>query len=146
FAHTDHLPMLRRYMKAKLEQNFAESFRVFEDHDPALEWCENQLLASVQPGGLGDSAVPPAEYELFQGLSAEEIQAIVSRLKQRSYGAGEIIVHTGDKARELFFLSRGHVSVLVQHSSGVSRRLATFSAGMAFGEMALLDSALRSAD
>ena len=57
-----------------------------------------------------------------------------------------MIVHAGDEARELFFLTKGHVSVLVQHSSGVSKRLATFSAGMAFGEMALLDSALRSAN
>jgi len=146
FAHADHLPLLRRYMKAKLEQDFAEKFRVFDDQDPALEWCENQLLVSVLPGGVDGSAVSPAEYELFQGLSAEEIKAIVSRLKPRSFRAGEIIVKIGEKARELFFLSRGHVSVLVQNSSDVSRRLATFSAGMAFGEMALLDSALRSAN
>lgn len=146
FAHTDHLPLLRRYMKARLEQSYAEKFRVFDDHDPALEWCENQLLAATLPGGLMDQLVLPEQYELFQGLRSEEIQVILPHLKRRRFRPGETIVHTGDQANELFFLARGHVSVLVQPTSGTTKRLATFSAGMAFGEMAVIDHAQRSAN
>jgi glutaminase len=146
FAHSDHLALLRRYMKARLEQQYTEKFRLFEDHDPALEWCENQLLAAKLPGHLNGHRVPPERYELFQGLLAEEIQLVVSRLKRREFQPGEAIVSAGEEANELFLLARGHVSVLVQHTSGVPRRLATFSAGMAFGEMAIIDHARRSAN
>ena len=48
-------------------------------------------------------------------------------------------------AEELFFLAKGRTSVLVPTDNGGSRRLATFSAGMTFGEMAVLDGAPRSA-
>ena len=45
----------------------------------------------------------------------------------------------------LFFLAQGKVSVNVALNSGRRKRLGTFSAGMAFGEMALIDGAPRAA-
>ena len=51
----------------------------------------------------------------------------------------------GDEARELFLLTRGNASVLITLASGAKKRLATFAAGMAFGEMAIIDRAPRSA-
>ena len=44
----------------------------------------------------------------------------------------------------MFFLARGHVSVLLPGEE--RHRLATFSPGMSFGEMAFLDGAPRSAN
>jgi len=146
FARTNHLPLLRRYMKARLEQHYSDTFRVFEDQDPALEWCENRLLSTKLPGWLTLQQIAPQQYELFQGLSPEEIELIVPRLKRRRFALGEVIVNAGEEANELFFLAYGHVSVLVKHSSGTFKRLATFSAGMAFGEMAVIDRARRSAN
>jgi glutaminase len=145
FAHAGHLPLLRRYMKAKLDKSFEERFRVFEDHDVALEWCENHLLCALVPGALEDRAVSPADYELFEGLTAEELTQVIPRLQRRLFQPGELVVQAGDKARELFFLARGKVSVNVTLKSGSKRRLGTFSAGMAFGEMALIDGAPRAA-
>lgn len=46
----------------------------------------------------------------------------------------------------MFFLVRGSVSVFVPQAGDTRRRLATFSAGMIFGEMALIDGAPRSAN
>ena len=45
----------------------------------------------------------------------------------------------------MFFLARGHVSVFLDMPSGQRRRLSSFSPGMAFGEMAAIDRAPRSA-
>ena len=59
----------------------------------------------------------------------------------RHYKAGEKIIAAGDAATSLFFLRSGAVHVTLP--DGV--RLATLTAGMAFGEMALLESH-RSAD
>jgi glutaminase len=145
FAHTQHLPLLRRYMRVRLEKRYEELYRVFEDHDPALEWCENQLLASALPGGRVDKTVPASGYELFRGLTDAELSVLAPLLKRRSYPKGKILVHLGDDASELFFLARGHVSVMVELVSGASKRLAAFSAGMAFGEMAIIDRSPRSA-
>src|ERR1043165_7505451 len=57
FTQAQHLPLLRRYMKAKLEKDHDELFRHFDDHDPALEWCENQLLNGTLSGGLVERTV-----------------------------------------------------------------------------------------
>jgi glutaminase len=145
FAHTNHLPLLRRYMKVKLGKQFGELYRVFEDHDPALEWCENRLLESTISAQQPENAAPPKRYELFSGLTEKELSVLEPLLKRRRYQRSEVIVNAGDDARELFFIASGHVSVTVTLVSGTAKRLAAFSAGMAFGEMAILDRAPRSA-
>jgi glutaminase len=145
FAHASHLPFLRRYAKATLGDNHERLFRTFDDTDVALEWCENQLLARALPAFAQDGAVELSDYELFQGLSSDELTTIGAMLQRRSYRQSETIVQFGDEARELFFLARGRVSVSITLDSGGTKRLATFSPGMAFGEMAVLDGARRSA-
>jgi len=145
FAHAEHLPLLRRYMKVKLEKRFNEIYRVFEDHDLALEWCENQLLEATLPGALVGRVAQARDYQLFGNFTDQEISVVVPRLKRQSFLKGQTIVKAGDPAGELFFLSRGNVSVTVKMASGITKRLATFSAGMAFGEMALIDRAPRAA-
>jgi glutaminase len=146
FARTEHLPLLRHYMRLKLVNGHEDLFRVFEDYDLALEWCENQLLSKRIPNDLPEHRVALKEYELLANLSDEDLSVIGARLKQRRFERGEVIVRAGDAARELFFLARGKVSVNLMLSSGANKRLATFSAGMAFGEMALIDGAPRAAD
>ena len=66
-------------------------------------------------------------------------------MKRRAFPRRSVILQAGSEARELFFLARGSVSVLVPLPSGANKRVATFCPGMAFGEMALLDGAPRSA-
>lgn len=145
FTHVAHVPLLRRYMTAKLKGPRASLFRTFEDNDTALEWCENGLLTEHLPGSMTDESVPPAQYEALAGLTKDELATITALFERRKCRPGEVLVQFGAPAGELFFLSRGRASVTVQLSSGANKRLATFSAGMAFGEMAMLDRAPRSA-
>jgi glutaminase len=144
-THVTHLPLVRRFMRVKLGGRFEELFRVFEDNDPALEWCENRLIESVLPDLALEAPVERKDYDLFEGLSAEELKVIGQFLERRTYRPGEVIINVGEEARHLYFLARGRVSVLLTAASGASRRLATFSAGMTFGEMAVIDRAPRSA-
>jgi glutaminase len=145
FVHSQQLPLLRRYLKAKLNAQVEASFRQPEDIDSALEKCEDELLASVSSSPGAVTLKAELKYELFDGLSPDEIAIITSSLQRRSYAKGAVIINAGDEARELFFLAEGHVSVLVKLPSGSRKRLATFTAGMAFGEMAVIDHAPRSA-
>jgi glutaminase len=144
-VHAQTIPLLRKYMKRKLDRDFDALYLSFEDIDRALEWCENRLITAFVPGWNADHAVGRGEYDLFKGLTADEVQVISACLERQSFSAGEAIIRTGDDASELYFLAKGTVSVLVPTEAVTSKRLATFSAGMAFGEMAVLDRAPRSA-
>jgi len=145
FTHAEGLPLLRRYMKARLGARCQEIFRVFEDNDLTLEWCENRLLAETLIARKPAEPVELENYELFQGFSPEELAVMRPLLKRRAFRRGEVIIEVGDEANELYFLAQGTVSVLVTLAGGARKRLATFSPGMAFGEMAILDRAPRSA-
>ena len=109
--------------------------------DAAIEWAEDQVV--YRYGGSIDfhDTTELSEQPLLAGLSADELAAVTSLGTTRTYRRGEKIVVAGEPATSLFFLRSGVVHVTLP--DGV--RLATLTAGMAFGEMALLESH-RSAD
>jgi glutaminase len=109
--------------------------------DTAIEWAEDQIV--YRYGGSIDfhETTELAEQPLLSGLSEDELSDLAAVCTIRSYPSGAKIVTTGDVADTVFFLRSGAVHVTLP--DGV--RLATLTAGMAFGEMALLE-ATRSAD
>ena len=145
FTHSRHLPSLGRYMRRKFGDQTPDRFPTLPDNDRALEAAEDRILAEL-PAPAPDAA-PQArpEFELFQDLSQSHVEQLRSRLLPRPFRAGETLVAAGAAADEMFLLAEGRVSVLLPGPSPTERRLATFSAGMHFGEMALLDRAPRSA-
>jgi glutaminase len=109
--------------------------------DTAIEWAEDQVV--YRHGGAIDFHETSAlsEQPLLAGLSAKNIEDLAALGTMRSYRSGERIVAAGDPSTSLFFLVSGVVHVTLP--DGV--RLATLTAGTAFGEMALLETH-RSAD
>ncbi len=109
--------------------------------DAAIEWAEDQVV--YRHGGSIDfhDTTELSEQPLLAGLSTDELNELAALGGARSYRRGEKIVGAGEDARSLFFLRSGVVHVTLP--DGV--RLATLTAGMAFGEMALLEPK-RSAD
>jgi glutaminase len=109
--------------------------------DTAIEWAEDQIV--YRYGGSIDfhETTELSEQPLLEGLSEEELTDLASLCNVKTYKAGAKIVTAGDLADSLFFLRSGAVHVTLP--DGV--RLATLTAGMAFGEMALLETT-RSAD
>ncbi len=109
--------------------------------DEAIEWAENRIIQN-QTGDLDlGQPVDLAEQELLAGLDKDELSIITGMLVPREYRTGDRLISAGEPASSLMFVTKGVVSVRLQ--SGV--RLATLSAGMAVGEMALLETS-RSAD
>jgi glutaminase len=145
FTHAGTQSALRRIMKAKLGARFEELFIRFPENDTALEWGEEILLARHGPPP-GDLAVAPADYEIFAGLSADEITAVASLLERRHYPAGARVIEIGAEASEFYIVVRGRISARIPLPDGSCRRLATFSGGMVFGELAAIDGAPRSAE
>ena len=135
---------LRRVMKAKLGPRCDQLFRVFEQLDSALEFCEDRLLERL-PFEVSEMSIGAANYELFVGFTSAELEAVRKLLERRHYRRGDAMIGIGEPATELFLLARGSVSVYLPMTNGSRKRLATLTAGMAFGEMAVLDRAPRSA-
>jgi glutaminase len=82
---------------------------------------------------------------MFTGLAPEDLVVIKGLLERRKFLPGEVIVPFGAPAGELYYVARGCASATIQKDSGAKKRVGTFSPGMAFGEMAMLDRAPRSA-
>ena len=145
FTNTAHTTQLRRFMKLKMKEQFDELFRSFDDNDTALEWCENRLLSEKLGGTVTERLVKTADYQLLAGLSPEELAAVKACFEHRQFQQGEVIISVGAQAGELYFLNRGRASATLPRANGATKRLGTFSPGMVFGEMALLDESPRSA-
>jgi glutaminase len=117
------------------------NLRNFPVLDDAIEWAEDQIV--YRHGGAIDTTevTELSEQPLLAGLDEDELARLAALGTVRTYHAGEKIIAASEPARSLFFLRSGVVHVKLP--GGI--RLATITAGMAFGEMSLLE-AHRSAD
>ncbi|MDM8552223.1 cyclic nucleotide-binding domain-containing protein, partial [Desulfobacterales bacterium HSG2] len=76
-----------------------------------------------------------------------ELDDFRQKLIRQTYKKGEPVFREGDPGEDLFLLTKGAVTVKVRlPESDRFRRLFTFSPGVIFGEVALLDGKPRSAD
>jgi SulP family sulfate permease len=114
------------------------------DTDRALEIAENELLAAESSESGTGAEIPLRALQPFERLDADEIAVVAPRLSRRSFRAGEFVFREGEPGHELFIIAQGSASVR-RLDGARSLRLVTFSAGLVFGEMALLDATPRSA-
>jgi glutaminase len=122
-----------------------EGVRSFDDTETAMGVCEDELLAMHGATAAGERAL--RDQELLRGLPLEAVMTLDEVAESASYEAGELIVCEGDPADAVYFLAEGEVSVrLPLDGTARTRRLATFGPGVAFGEAALLDETVRTAD
>ncbi len=114
----------------------------FVDTNLALEYCEGVILSEVTDS---EDFVFFGDAELLRGLSQGDIDYFERLTTERRFRSCEQIVRVGDIADSLFVLLSGDVSVLLPMENGKQKRIASFSPGMVFGEMAFIDGAPRSA-
>ena len=122
------------------------SNRCFAELDSALEHVEDGLLARHAAPGSGGHASGLAGLDIAAGLDPAQIATLATHLVEKRYTHDEVIFGEGDRGDALFVLIEGEVSVRTRldHEAG-SLRLSSFSPGVVFGEMALLEGAPRSA-
>jgi len=82
---------------------------------------------------------------LFSGLSDPALSALAARVRIRSYRKGEILFHKDDPGSSLFLLKTGRIKISTFSSEGKEAVFTVHGPGDAFGELALLDGAPRSA-
>ncbi len=114
--------------------------------DLGLEWCERALLERFGAPRTVSAIAGLAQHRLCEGVAPADLELLESLAELRTYEPGTLIVQRGDPADAVYFLLAGEVSVIVELSAGDTKRLSTLSAGMGFGESALVAGGLRSAD
>ena len=103
--------------------------------DDAIEWAEDQIVDRYGSAVDAVEMTYLSEQVLLAGLTERQLDQLASVGTIRTYGPGDRIIAAGEPANSLFFLRSGAVHVKLP--SGI--RLATVTAGMTFGEMALLE-------
>lgn len=129
----------------EVDPRAARAFSFQPQLDLGLEWCEHELLSRHGGGRSASTRVELARHRLCEGAEPREIEFLAALVQRRHYEPGALIVRRGEPADAIYLLLGGEVSVVVDLPGGGQKRLSTLSAGMSFGEMALLDGGLRSA-
>ncbi len=82
---------------------------------------------------------------LFEGIKKESIENLEKRLKPRSYGKGETIIHQDDDGSSMFLIISGRLKVVSTIEDGKEALLDFLHDGDYFGELSLFDQESRSA-
>jgi SulP family sulfate permease len=118
----------------------------FGHRDEALEWVEDHILRDAALERPDEQPLDLHEIELFKARKEETLAALAGCMETRAYKAGEMIFSRGDAGDTLYLIRRGTVRIMLPLSGRTPYHLATFRRGDFFGEMAFLDSDIRSAD
>lgn len=90
-------------------------------------------------------------FEIFSGMSHEELASVMALAKAQNYKAGEVILEeSSDSITDFYVIAKGMAKVEIEVSSVVTgdkgmRRLAVLKTGDVFGERGLLKGHRRSA-
>jgi CRP-like cAMP-binding protein len=83
--------------------------------------------------------------ELFGEMNDEEIDELAALAQIKKLGKDTTVFHAGDPADAVFVVASGRVKIVITSSDGKEFILTVLGPGQVFGEMALLESAPRSA-
>ena len=80
---------------------------------------------------------------LFVDLTHREMKIVDGYVHERSYLKDEVVFDEGEEGQAIYFILKGNVLICTQQPE--AKTIATLEQGSFFGELALLDSAPRSA-
>ena len=125
----------------------SKSKRLFPQLTDALEWAEDAILADERKGAEAqEDLLNLGEIEFLKGRKAETMRELEQAAAARHYEGGQPIFTQGDKGDELFLIRRGRIRISFSAGKDEAFHVATFGRGDFFGDMAFLDSGIRSAD
>src|SRR4051812_15719609 len=83
--------------------------------------------------------VDGVKWALLDGVSEEDVRALLSIARRRKFARGEVVFHEGDPADTLHLIDKGRFGVRTQTALGDTAILSVLGPGDMFGELALLD-------
>ncbi len=123
-----------QFEAAGFEDTGDGSVRFASDTDHALEWCEDQLLASeALATGVMDVTIEDQLKALIP--SSSDVTTLIRYLEPRDLEAGQYLMQQGDAPDDLYFIESGQVTALLQSSGRNPIRLETMLGGQVLGEI-----------
>jgi SulP family sulfate permease len=117
-----------------------------DDLDSALEWMEERSLLMHVSGRHQSDVLELAEIDFLAGIAPCDLEPLQAILTRREFASGATICREGDDGDCMWLLAKGSVSVRIVLPDGRGdRRVASLARGTTIGEMALVESARRSA-
>ncbi|MBV7544520.1 cyclic nucleotide-binding domain-containing protein [Acidovorax sp. sic0104] len=126
-------------------EHAGEPVRSFADLDRALEWAEAGILLQRPLEQRPAHTERDLLGEIGEGVGREAGAALQALLTPLSVPARGVVFNAGDSDRDLLVVQSGHITLVTQWPPEKGLRLATVGPGMAFGEMAFLNGAARTA-
>src|SRR6266702_8218346 len=83
---------------------------------------------------------------LCADLADEDIRALMTIARKRTFRSGEVIFHRDDPGQVLYVIKEGKVKICLISPDGQEISLVVLGKGECFGELSLLDGLGRSAD
>ena len=120
----------------------AMSAQPFDELDRALEFFEDRLTGNTAAPAL----LSLGSHAVLRGISADDLKLLGGLLEHRFFAAGDYLMRAGEAVSELLLITSGVVSETVELAGGGVRRVATLTAGMTIGELALLTGGERIGD
>jgi len=101
--------------------------------------------SQATPISTGEKILLLKGIEIFSGLDPSELAAIASVAEELDYAEDRVVIKQNDIGETLYLIIEGQVQVIMEQAEGKEELLNHIEAGGAFGEMALIDDAPRSA-
>lgn len=118
----------------------------FPDLDRGCEWCETQLLTTVEGAGSALSS-DPLRQELQRILGQEGlVEGLLAYFERQERAAGSYLMRQGDAPDLLFFIESGRVTAQLEGGNGEPARLQTMEGGHLLGELGFFLGLERTAD
>ncbi len=141
------------------EMGHTSTVRALQKAYDGLPWEEREIGAQYlfrdveQAGALGPAfQATRQDYQgllrrmpLFATMNDQDLELLLSRLKQERHVAGKAIVRQGEVGDRFYIVRRGHVEVTQRDERGVTEIVNQLDRGDYFGEVALLRDAPRNA-
>ncbi len=119
----------------------------FVNTDEALEYIEEKILESE---GLVSDDQPKhmklADMDIFSQMPENLVRLIRTATRTEHFNAGDVIFKKGDRGAALFLLLEGEVDIRLDTTKHHYKRLAKYTPGTLFGEVAFLNPGERTAD
>jgi sulfate permease, SulP family len=116
-------------------------FCVMSDLDRGIEWCEDQLLASVADQQA--HSIPDLYQQLVGAFGPAATGRLLNYLERKELAAGEFLMRQGDPANDLYFIERGLVSACLEKPPGPPVRLQSMASENVVGEIGMYLGATR---
>lgn len=85
------------------------------------------------------------EWQLFEGIPARDVQAVIALARRATYRRGEVVFHRHDPADAIHLVSKGRFDVRIATARGDIVALGIRGPGDTFGELALATGSERTA-